>query len=253
MIVSCMLLCAYQKTLKVQAYHPDMVNKRLIQTTTPMEEYEGLLFLGLLETDLLTEENVDETVKNVSDSIVKIYVNGYVGSGVIFDVTKDYLMIVSNKHLLMYDVVGEIAVDDSSLLQGNVIGVSDQYDVGFISVSSNQLTTKEQDSIKKVNREQQKYDELNIGSTIIQIGSTDGVASNVYSGTVVNTWEFIGELNSFMLHNRCYAKPGMSGGGVFDGYGNFMGIITAGKKDQTVCLPLSIITSEYENIIKKVQ
>ena len=53
-----------------------------------------------------------------------------------------------------------------------------------------------------------------------------------------------------MLYAKGETIPGMSGGGVFDAYGNYLGMLTgATLQNELAAVPAETITKEYENII----
>ena len=56
-------------------------------------------------------------------------------------------------------------------------------------------------------------------------------------------------VDAYMLYGHGYARTGMSGGGIFDGYGNLIGMITGGTlRNEIAGVPLNDIVEAYEEI-----
>ena len=66
-------------------------------------------------------------------SVVKLIVKDAAASGIIWN-TEDGIVIVSNRHLLMKDVKAEVVFGNGETLSADVIGYSQQYDIGFVRV-----------------------------------------------------------------------------------------------------------------------
>ncbi len=53
-----------------------------------------------------------------------------------------------------------------------------------------------------------------------------------------------------MLYGKGNAVPGMSGSGVFDRYGNYVGMITGGTlQGEIAAVPVEVIEEEFEKVI----
>ena len=80
------------------------------------------------------------------------------------------------------------------------------------------------------------------------MGSTDGVACNIYEGMVADPWYYFDEFGSYMIYNYCKAKAGMSGGGTYDEHGHCVGMITGGHDEETASLPVQNILEEWNKL-----
>lgn len=227
------------------------VRPRLIMTTSPVEEYEARRELGLMDVEIRPDENLEYSAGNVLDSVVQINCGGSIGSGTVVYADKDRIVIASNKHVLLFDVVAKVYFDDTTYVEGTILGLSEQYDVGFVEIAVDKLSSEQIRSMKRVMLSKENDSRLANGSPLFLMGSTDGVAANIYKGVVISTWEFISDLNNYMMKSNCYAKPGMSGGAAFDAYGNYIGMITGGNEEFTVCVPLDTIVDEFARIVDK--
>lgn len=228
-----------------------LTGRRLIQTMSEQDEYEGLLHLGMLETPILAEEDIAAAYENVKPCIVKMNIGNLYGSGVILKLQEDVVTIVSCRHLLEYaDASGaiEVSFTDGYQVIGKVTFTSEQYDIGFAEVQVSGIPIWTLKKIRQAVTSKEAFQNVAAGTEMFHAGSTDGVGATMYGGVVADPWQFFPEFNSFMMHNYCNGKPGMSGGGTFDAYGNFIGMISGGLGEETASLPLSVILEEFNRI-----
>lgn len=238
--------------LKLTAEFTSGATRPLIQTIHERDEVLGLIHLGLLETETGWEENLDKAKENVTPSVTEIIMEEYYGSGVILAIEEDEILIISNQHLLKYGSDTKVIFYDGTEAKGHVIGVSDEYDVGFLRVSTENLPLALLGNIRSISVDDTCYYSLEQGDEIVLVGSTDGVAKSVYEGTIGSMWYYIEDFDEYMIYNYCYAKPGMSGGGTYDAHGHYIGMITGGNGSESASLPLPIILEEYRKITGRV-
>jgi hypothetical protein len=132
-----------------------------------------------------------------------------------------------------------------------VIGTSGQYDVGFLSVSRDQLTYEELETLHYVSADEAGYDDLQPGETLFCVGAGREAGDlEFHEGTVGDTWKYIDSFENDMLYGYGFAKAGMSGGGTFDGYGHLIGMICGGtQQSETASVPLPSIIAAYKEIM----
>lgn len=219
--------------------------RRLIQTVTEEDACMGMIHLGLLEAQTYEEGSVEKAMEAVKPSIVKIQVSGYYGSGTIFRITEEELVIVSSRHLLESGDLCRVTLYTQDIAAGTVFGISDRYDVGFVSVPLTELSYNAVMQLRHSAVDEQCYELLQEGDEMFTAGSADGVAENLYSGSILHTDWYIEEFDANMLYTYCNAKAGMSGGGTYDIHGHYIGMLTGGYGEETVSLPVSVITEAY--------
>lgn len=220
--------------------------RRLIQTVTEEDVCMGMIHLGLLETKTCEEGNAEEAMEAVKPSVVKIQTSGYYGSGTILHITEEELILVSSRHLLELDEECLVTLYTQDIAAGSVFGISTRYDVGFVSVP---LTELSYDSIMQLRYSavnERCYDLLEKGDEMFTAGSADGVAENLYRGSVLHTDWYIEEFDADMLYTYCGGKAGMSGGGAYDVHGHYIGMLAGGYGEETVSLPVAVILEAYE-------
>lgn len=257
----------------------ETVRHPLIQTTDVLEEYEALFHLGFLDTgewesaSFLQADNDEkgtkpEKAQAVSEyarflvqlsretayekaraAVVQIHMEGYYGSGVLWDIREGKLVIVSNAHLLKEGEKGQVTFRTGVSIEGTVIGISDSRDIGFMVISLADLEREDWFFLRFAGRDLKNYDMLQAGDELFVIGSANGAGEDYYEGTVGKVSYYFPEFQSDMLYGYCQALPGMSGGGTFGEEGNFIGMLTAGTEyGEIASLPVEIMVEEYEKI-----
>lgn len=199
-------------------------------------------------------------------SVVKVVVKDSVGNGIIWKID-DAITIVSNKHLLGKDVKAEIIFCNGEAFEADIIGYSQQFDIGFARVPEAIISSSalreiyeavpvfyEVDSEEKREAFAQNW----AGKHVLQTGAAVGQKTADFSFGKVKGIQFVPLFNTMILETDCFSKAGMSGGGVFGEDGRFLGMISggkvpenAGKKEAevTYSIPPILIASEYEMII----
>ncbi|MBO5209459.1 MAG: trypsin-like peptidase domain-containing protein [Lachnospiraceae bacterium] len=223
----------------------------LIQSVTDADIYEGMLALGMSECPVLSEENAEEAYEIVKTCVVKVNMGNAYGSGVIWEMTPDKVIIVTNRHVLDYwdEKVSYIHFLQGYYADAKLLGVSDEYDVGFLEVDATKLGYEALEQIKYVSRNMEEYEQLSSDDTIFYVGAQEGDTEGFFLGSIGDMWRYIEEFEAYMIYGYGYARTGMSGGGTFDAKGNFIGMISGGTAEsETASVPLVSIEEAYEEI-----
>lgn len=247
----------------------ESVRHPLIQTTNVVGEYKSLETLGFLDTGVW-ENALEEADVNPSEyttflqrlgretayekakaSIVQINMGKYYGSGIIWDLWDENIIIVSNTHLLQNGQSGMVTFCSGASVEGNVMGISDCLDIGFMEVPLSSLEREDWLSLRFADKAEENYQLLLPGDEIFVIGSATGTGQDYYEGTIGNVSYYFPEFDTNMIYGYCEAVPGMSGGGTFDKEGHFIGMLTAGTENGEIAsLPLESMLEEYEKLLK---
>lgn len=215
--------------------------------------------------------DVNQAYSYVRPTIVQIHSNGFYGSGTIYSIEKDYITIISNKHVLEDWNKGTnnyVIFYDGAVTNAELIGLSDSTDLGMIRVDTSELMYEELIHYRSINYDESVYDSLVTDDTVFTIGSDNllkntveddkvsiyginsGIGSSLYSGVLVNSDIYVTNLDRNMIYCYCYAQPGMSGGGIFDGYGHYLGMLTGGTSDdEAVAVRLPDVLAAIEEIM----
>lgn len=250
-IVFCLILYGITPLVMVSA-RQDNIRRPLIQTTTFRDEYEGMVSYGGTYIRALDYADIEEAYERVKSGIVKINTSRLHGSGVIWELNEAEIVIASSAHLLTdWDTDSYIMFGNGTIVSGEIMLLSESYDLGFLKIGIDELTYEELVGCRQVGREVIAYETLQDGDAVFSVGSSDGVALDRYEATVASAHWYIKEFDSYMLYCFGYAKPGMSGGGTFDTYGNFLGMLSGGTGGgETVSLPVTVMKKEYEDMKK---
>ncbi len=253
-------IAAVPETARAEEIQPP----HLIQTVTEQDVLDGLLELGLLECPALETEDCDMAYENVRDCIVRIYMGNAYGSGVIWEIAPERIVIATNKHVLEYwdDMISLVQFPQGASVEAEVLGISEDYDIGFLAVDTKEFHGRELEQMRYVRRDADRYDGLRAGDVIFctgagryEAGSEEDVAEpgRFYQGSIGDMHRYIGEFEEYMIYGYGYAVEGMSGGGTFDAYGNFIGMISgATDAGETASVPLPVIEEAYETLVKQI-
>ncbi len=223
----------------------------LVQATTPEDEWLGLVHLGLLDVTENYNGDMSQSIRNNLPTVVQVRTGNYLGSGIILEIRENSLVIVSNRHQLAAGEFSVIKLYNGAEVSGRRIYLSDNLDVGFVLADISQLSYERRARLRCVTVRAGCNEQLQKGSSIFMVGSTDGVASNISEGMVADPWYYFEEFGSHMQYNYCKAKPGMSGGGTYDEHGHCVGMITGGHENETASLPMKSILDEWEQVSER--
>lgn len=253
-------------TTPLHASAKEVQTPHLIQTVTEQDIFEGMLALGFLECNVLETNDCEAAYENVKDCIVQLHMRSAYGSGVIWEITPEQIIIVTNKHVLDYweNEISYVQFPQGYFTGAEILVVSEDYDIGFLAVSNTEFDYRELEQISYVHHDAELYQTLHTGDDMFCAGVGDVVSdkenaehspnsryqATIFSqGSIADTWRYIEEFEEYMLYGYGYAREGMSGGGSFDGKGNLIGIISgATMTGETASVPLPLIIEVYEEI-----
>lgn len=227
----------------------------LIQTVTEKDIFEGMLALGFLECSVSETNDCEAAYENVKDCIVLIHMESAYGSGVIWEVTPERIVIATNKHVLEYweSETSYVQFPQGYFTDAEILAVSEEYDIGFLTVHNTEFDYRELEKLRYAHHDEESYQTLQTGDDMFCAGAEDAflaeTTADFYQGSIGDTWRYIEEFEEYMLYGYGYAREGMSGGGSFDAKGNLIGIISgATMTGETASVPLPLIIEAYEKI-----
>lgn len=224
-------------------------NRPLIQTTSYEDEYLGAVRLGAFTMPVCDTKDLQIIYLEASRCIVRIEMGQYAGNGVIWRMEEEGMVIAANKHLLREAAYGTVTFSDGTSLQAEVMAYSQEYDLGFLFIPREKLTSEVLRECYEVRTKGRTE-----GEKVIQIAYSQENVKGCYEGTVVGE-TFVPEFQASMLETKCYSKAGMSGGGVFDEEGFLIGMIAGGEAEEGASVRESEITYSIfaEDIEKEYQ
>lgn len=249
--IAIVITVAYGASLSVCA-EESALPPHLIQTVTELDIYEGMLALGYLETPVLETADCELAYENVKNCVVRIQMGNARGSGIIWKLTPERIVIATNEHVLDYweEENGYIHFAQGYDVDARMLGVSDEFDVGFLAVDNRHFTYKELKELRYACADIDVYNGLQQGDIMFMVDSgSEAAAAQYYEGTVEDPYRYIEDFGAYMLYGHGFAKAGMSGGGTFDGRGFLIGMTTGGTlQNETAGVPLPDIMAAYEEI-----
>lgn len=224
----------------------------LIQTVTEQDIYEGMLELGYLETPVLETDDCERAYENVKNCVVRIQMGNAYGSGIIWEMSQETIMIATNRHVLDYwkEENSFVHFPQGFDVDAKMLGSSKVFDVGFVAVDCGKFTYEELQKLRYARVDKAVYDSLGQGTEMFlaDAGSAENEA-RFYVGTVEDPYRYIADFDAYMLYGHGFAKAGMSGGGTFDGRGFLIGMTTGGTmQNETASVPLPDIVAAYEEV-----
>ncbi len=254
MISSAFALMAIMLRSPLSAQAQEQEMPHLIQTVTEQDIYEGMLELGFMKTPVLETEDCAKAYENVKNCVVRVQMGNAHGSGIVWEITPETIVIATNKHVLEYwrDEDSYVYFTLGYYADAVILGVSEEYDVGFLKIDSRQFNYEELKQLRSARIDEEIYVNLNEGDTMFAVDSgASADEARYFEATVGDTHRYIEDFEAYMLYGHGFAKEGMSGGGAFDGYGYLIGMTTGGTyQNETASVPLPDIMEAYEEIIQ---
>lgn len=225
----------------------------LIQSVTGQDFYEGMLALDLSHCSVLARKDREKAFENVRDSVVRIDMGNAYGSGVIFRLTEDGAIIATNRHVLDYwrDEEGVIRFSQGFYVSAQDLGSAEDCDVGFLKVESSELGIETLLTLRNVPVDEEVWKSLSVGDEAFCLGADREADGLVYQEAAVAEKEmYIDAFGGEMLYLHGFAKEGMSGGGIFDGYGHLIGLLAGGTwRGEVAGVPVDQVLSAYREIV----
>lgn len=189
--------------------------------------------------------------KNGSGMMVQLQAGNLLGSGVICGAEEDVLLILTAAHVL------EDAGDSVLVSFADGTGVSsDDFecfssgDFALVRVPAKDIPADTLEQCLCANIDKESFDAATAGTGCIVMGSRTGVAAEAYEGVILDHWIYMEDYGQYMMWVRAEGMQGMSGGGLFDRQGHFLGILSGENEDgELAVVPLSLILGEVRLLI----
>lgn len=121
---------------------------------------------------------------------------------------------------------------------------ADSVDVALLTISDTELVRRLEAAGCFLREDKERFDQLKEGDGCVAIGGGEGEERIVCTGEVLDNWIYMEDYGQYMIWANVRIYPGMSGGGLFDSEGYFLGILSGGSEDgQLAAVPYSLISA----------
>lgn len=213
---------------------------------------EPKIVLGRMELlqfeDPDNENLADMLQKAGSGMMVQMQAGNLLGSGVICGVEENKLLILTASHVLekAEDFVLVTFADGECVFTGD-FECFESGDFAVVRVPGSDIPEDSLERCLCANIDKESFDLATEGTGCIVMGSRTGVAAEAYEGVILDHWIYMEDYGQYMMWVKAEGKPGMSGGGLFDRQGHFLGILSGGNEDgELAVVPLSLILAEVD-------
>ena len=174
---------------------------------------------------------VEPSVVAITNEIVQNGIFGQetgtsAGSGVIFDISTEYIYILTNHHVIDASTELSVSFYGDNNYPATIIGSDPNTDLAVITVKRNEIAEEILNRIRSI--EIGNSDNLLVGEPAIAIGNPLGYNNTVTVGIISALDRFISEdLNSLsLIQTDAAINPGNSGGALVNSRGELIGINT---------------------------
>ncbi|WP_051531162.1 S1C family serine protease [Clostridiisalibacter paucivorans] len=192
----------------------------------------------------------------VSDWFNNKYTEEGRGSGVIFDIDKDRILILTNNHVIDNAQELVVTLNDNEKVPANVIGTDSETDLGIIKVDRADIPDEAYRKIRSVSFGDS--DELKAGETAIAIGNPLGYNNTVTVGVIsaLNRKVKLPDKNLTLIQTDAAINPGNSGGALVNIDGEVIGINTVKIADTEVegigfAIPINYAKPVIKELVEK--
>ena len=225
----------------------------------------------LAETETV-EYEIDGRIVLVKSGDPEQNILAAAGSGVVYDVSEEYLWIVTAGHVLEnagnYTVwvdFGGVAVNASSReasFAGSTVNMIssatdvvcsayelvESADLAFIQLPLNDIPRGIRAKLVLPRTDKKRYDALRREDVVRVRGFVDDKCISC-EGVLTDSWILVEDFDQYMMLADCEIEPGMSGGGLYDEEDNLIGIACGGNEaGELAAVPLHVVQARFEEI-----
>ena len=196
---------------------------------------------------------------DIKDLTVVVSCGEHYGCGTIYDSDDSSFIIVTAMHVLedYYGGVSDeivVTFDDQELCEATILKDSATLDIVFLSVDKGTVSddhysifdfTSDKNISSESSGDVKSDNTLLPGQTIYFVDANTG---DIYAGSIASPSVYAEDFGMEMIYCYCAVTPGMSGTGMFDEDGHYLGILLGGSDEaEAVCLDAGSIRDGYLN------
>jgi len=207
-----------------------------------------------------SQKIADARRKKLTPSIVQLTCGGLQGSGVIWTVGKDKILIVTNKHVLLQSDTCNVTFWQGEYYSGKVAYLSGEHDIGLVSLKRSDLDQRDVSALKEAAVGRKSPEEIKTGESLYLYGSADYIAGDYLMAELDQVSVYLKDFKDDMMLGSLkkedtgqegemlrdgQLKDGMSGSGVFDQNACLVGLISGGNSSgQFAVVPIWTILQD---------
>lgn len=180
-----------------------------------------------------------------TDTWLRQYVTKGAGSGVIYS---EDGYIITNNHVIEDASTIEVTLYDGSSYDATLVASDEQTDLAVIKIDQKGLTPVTIGTM----------DNLNVGDLVVAIGNPLGTLSGTATEGIISALEREITLDGktmTLIQTSASINPGNSGGGLFDQFGNLIGVVVAKSSGSDVeglgfAIPCDKVSTVVKSLIK---
>ena len=180
-----------------------------------------------------------------TDSWARQYVTNGAGSGVIYS---EDGYIITNNHVIDGASTIQVTLHDGTTYDATLVSTDEQSDVAVIKIDAKDLTPVTLGDSSK----------LNVGDLAVAIGNPLGTLAGTATDGIISGLEreiTLEGKSMTLLQISASVNPGNSGGGVFDQYGNLIGLVVAKSSGSDVeglgfAIPVNTVKEVADSLIE---
>ena len=232
--------------LAMSVFGGTTIDKSITTTNYNLAESSG----STISIQEIVAKNENSVVAIVTESVstdswLGQYVTKGAGSGVI--ISEDGY-IVTNNHVIDGASTITVTLHDGTEAEASLVATDEQTDVAVIKIDKSGLTPVEFGDSSK----------LNVGDLTVAIGNPLGTLAGSATEGIVSGLEREITLDGktmTLIQTSASISPGNSGGGLFDQYGNLIGIVVAKSASSEAeglgfAIPSDLVKSVSDSLIK---
>jgi len=217
------------------------------------EAFAGEGFADSFEDEGIFSEAEEEF--SFEKAVVRIEAGNIAGSGILGGAGAEdgKIFILTASHVLDNLQPGEyprVVFPDGKEYDCDGIVKAEAADAALLFLSEKELAERLREENCFIRVDLERFGNIGDGDECIAVGGGDGEERDVCTGEILDKWIYMEDYGQYMIWADTAIRPGMSGGGLFDADGYFLGILSGGSEDgQSAAVPLSLILSEFHNLL----
>lgn len=215
------------------------------------QEIEGMqgVIAGNEETEAALVESKDGLVRMLTTA-VQIRAGGLSGSGVIYEETKGGLVILTAGHV-MADTKKAAAVTfyDGYEVTCQEFWLFPEVDCAFLMVSYEELPQDWETRYLTAEKDRMVFDKIERETGVFLADPENENEFGYRFGLLLENWIYVEDFGQYMMILSGDVEAGMSGCGVFDESGCFLGILCGeNESGELAVMPYSVVDAMYTQI-----